>query len=250
MIISIANQKGGVGKTTTAQCFAAGLLAKKKSVLIIDLDPQSNFSTTFGIPTENNTVYEVMKGEVDINESIRSTDSGDLIPSNLLLAGADIEFYQLMKREELLKKALKKMKKKYDYIIIDTPPALGILTINAFTASNKVIIPSGPDSFSIDGIYQLYNTIKQVKKHCNSKLAIAGILVTKYKARLALTKVLLPRMEKIAEKINTKLYSTYIRESISIQEAQAEGTNVIKYSPSANAQVDYINFVNEFLGDI
>lgn len=250
MIISISNQKGGVGKTTTTQSLAAGLVDKKKKVLLIDLDPQSNLSSAVGADTQNLTIYEVLNGDVDINKVIQSSNSGDIIPSNLLLTGADIEFFQKMKREELLKNALKKIKFLYDYILIDTPPALGILTINAFTASNRVIIPMGAEAFSMQAVAQLNSTITQVREHCNDELKIEGILITLYKARYSLSKGIMPAIYEIAKKLDTKVFNSFIRESISIKEAQAQGKNTLHYAPKANAQSDYKKFVSELLKGI
>lgn len=247
MIISISNQKGGVGKTTTTQSIAAGLVDKKKSVLLIDLDPQANLSLAVGADTQNLTIYDVLNGDADINKVIQKSNSGDIIPSNLLLTGAEIEFFQKMKREELLKKSLKKIKFSYDYILIDTPPALGVLTINAFTASDKVIIPMGAETFSMQAVSQLNSTITQVREHCNNDLKIEGILVTMYKVRYSLSKGIMPAIYDIAKKLDTKVFDTKIRESISIKEAQAHSKNTLHYAPKANAQMDYKKFVNELL---
>ena len=247
MIISIANQKGGVGKTTTTQSLSAGLIKKGFSVLSIDLDPQSNMSIALGADTTQASIYEVMKGTVGINDVIQQSNSGDIIPSNILLAAAEIEFFQIMKREEILKSKIIQIKTPYDFILIDTPPALGILTINAFTASDKLIIPMGADKFSLQGIGQLSNTFNQVKEYCNQQLTIEGILLTKYNPRTILGKDLRNIVNNVATQLNTKIYDTFIRSSISIQEAQTQTANILEYAPNSTAQSDYTNFVDEFL---
>lgn len=250
MIISISNQKGGVGKTTTTQSLASGLSSRGFKVLSIDLDPQSNLSTALGADTSLLSIYEVMKGTAQISDIIQKTNSGDIAPSNILLAAAEIEFFQMMKREELLKSALTSINANYDFILIDTPPALGVLTINAFTASDRLVIPMGADVFSLQGIGQLSNTINQVKKYCNPNFIVEGILLTKYNPRTILGRDLKNVVSNVAMQLNTKVYDTFIRSSISIQEAQTQGANILEYAPSATAQVDYQKFVDEFLEEL
>jgi chromosome partitioning protein len=250
MIISITNQKGGVGKTTTTQSMAAGLKNKGFNVLLVDLDPQSNLSSCCGADTEQITIYEVLKKENNIKDSIQKTPYADIIPSNILLSGADLEFTNTG-REYLLKEVLNPFKKKYDYIIIDTPPALSILTINAFTASDKLIIPMGADGFSLQGIGQLNKTITQVKKYCNSDLEVEGILLTRHNPRTVLSRDITSTIKtKIAPQLSTKLFKSYIRSSISIQEAQLQQTNILEYAPTATAQMDYAKFIDEFIKGI
>jgi chromosome partitioning protein len=179
-VISISNQKGGVGKTTTTGAIAAGFKLKGFKVLCVDLDSQSNLSFSAGAETEDcPTIYEVLKEEVKTSFSIQRTESFDIIASNILLSGIELEFTQTG-REFLLKEALSSVKDKYDYIFIDTPPALSILTVNAFTASDYIIIPMLSDIFSLQGIAQLSETIKRVKTYCNPNLKIEGILLTKF----------------------------------------------------------------------
>ena len=246
MIISVTNQKGGVGKTTTAQSMGAGLTAQNYKVLLVDLDPQGNLSYSIKANTETITIYEVMKKEHEVQNAIQKTTTADIIPANILLSGAELEFTRTG-REFLLNEILSSLKTSYDFIIIDTPPALSVLTINAFTASDKLIIPMGADMFSLQGIGQLNNTINQVKKYCNNKLEVAGILLTKYNPRTLLSKDLSGIVTDVAKKLNTQVFKTFIRTSVSIQEAQTEQANIIDYAPNANAQNDYIKFVAEFL---
>jgi chromosome partitioning protein len=249
MIISITNQKGGVGKTTTTQSLGAGLTAKKFKVLLVDLDPQGNLSYSLGANTDKYTIYEVLKKDVDVSEVIQNTSSADIIPANILLSGAELEFTKTG-REYLLDEILTKLKLLYDYIIIDTPPALSVLTINAFTASDKLIIPMGADMFSLQGIGQLKSTIDQVKKYCNKKLEVEGILLTKHNPRTILSKDLIEVINNVANQLNTKVFKNFIRSSVSVQEAQTQQTNIIDYAPTANAQNDYIKFIDEFLEDV
>jgi chromosome partitioning protein len=247
MIISITNQKGGVGKTTTSQSMAIGLNKKGYKVLLIDLDPQANLSYSLGANTEQSTIYEVLKKEIEIKQSIQSTGSVDIIPSNILLSGAELEFTKTG-REYLLKEVLNSIKNTYEYIIIDTPPALSILTVNAFTASNKLIIPMGADVFSLQGAGQLNNTINQVKRYCNNDLKVAGILLTRYNPRTILSKDITSTIQNnIAVQLETKVFNSYIRSSVSIQEAQTQQANILEYAPNATAQVDYAKFVDEFI---
>lgn len=250
MIISISNQKGGVGKTTTTQSLASGLSSRGYKVLSIDLDPQSNLSTALGADTSQISIYEVMKGTAKICDVIQKTNSGDIAPSNILLAAAEIEFFQMMKREELLKSELMPISNDYDFILIDTPPALGVLTINAFTASDRLIIPMGADVFSLQGIGQLSNTINQVKKYCNPNFMVEGILLTKYNPRTILGRDLKNVVADVATQLNTKVYNTLIRSSVSIQEAQTQTANILEYAPSATAQLDYQKFIDEFLEEL
>lgn len=247
MIISVSNQKGGVGKTTTTQSLAAVLKSKGHKVLLIDLDPQSNLSTALNANNSQvMTIYEVMKNECSIKDAIQETESGDIVPSSMLLSVADMEFTKLG-REQMLKEALEPVKDQYDYIVIDTPPALSVLTLNAFTASDKLIIPMEADMFSLQGLGQLNSTVQQVIKYSNKNLVIAGVLLTKHNPRTNLSKNVTAAISSGVAQLNTKLFNTYIRNGISIREAQISQENIMNYSPTANAQSDYLKFVDEFL---
>ena len=185
-VISVSNQKGGVGKTTTTCNLAAGLKKKGFRVLVIDLDPQGNLGFSMGADVENSaTIYDVLKGEIKTQFAIQRTETTDLIPSSILLSGIELEFTNTG-REYLLKEAIKPIQEFYDYILLDTPPALGILTINAFTASDTIVVPMLSDIFSLQGIAQLYETVERVKKYCNPNLTIAGILLIRYNPRTLL----------------------------------------------------------------
>ncbi len=245
--ICITNQKGGVGKTTTTYALGLGFRTKGFKVLIIDLDPQGNLSFSVGAETDESlTIYEVLKGDCSAEEAIQHTPIIDIIPSNIILSGVDLEFTHTG-REFLLKEALLNVQNKYDYIIIDTPPSLNILTINAFTVSDKIIIPMIADIFSLQGITQLYETIDKVRRYCNPSIIIEGILLTRYNKRAILSNEIKGTAEMIARELNTMVFDTHIRSSISIQEAQTKQENLYYYAPRNSAVTDYMKFVEELL---
>ncbi len=246
-IISITNQKGGVGKTTTTGAVAAGFKLKGYKVLCVDLDPQANLSFSAGAETEEcPTIYEILKGEAKLSFSIQKMHSFDIISSNILLSGIELEFTQTG-REYLLKEALSTVKDKYDYIFLDTPPALSILTVNAFTASDYIIIPMNADIFSLQGIAQLAETIDRVKKYCNSNLNVEGIVLTKYNRRTILSREIKGTAELIAEKLKTGLFNSTIRTSVAIMEAQTNQQDIYNYSPKNAVAQDYMNLVEELI---
>lgn len=247
-VVAIANQKGGVSKTTTSQALITGLSNKGYRVLGIDFDPQGNLSYSLGTSTEEPTIYNVLKNETKMSEAVQTVDNFDVLPSNILLSGVEVEFTQTG-REYLLKEALQEIKSNYDFIIIDTPPSLSLLTINAFTTANFILIPMLADVFSMQGIAQLNSTINQVKKYCNPHLSIIGILLTKFTTRQNLNKGIKETIEQLADQLNTKLFGTYIRESVSIREAQIEQKNILSDLKS-NSAIDYNNFVEEFLREV
>ncbi len=246
-IISISNQKGGVGKTTTTGAVAAGFKLKGYKVLCLDLDPQSNLSFSSGAETEDcPTIYEILKGEAKTLFSIQKMPSFDIIASNILLSGIELEFTQTG-REFLLKEALSSVRDKYDYIFIDTPPALSILTVNAFTASDYVIIPMLTDIFSLQGIAQLSETIDRVRKYCNPSLKVEGIVLTKYNKRTVLSREIKGTAELIAEKLNTSIFDSTIRSSVAIMEAQTNQQDIYDYSHKNAAAQDYMDLVEELI---
>lgn len=250
MIISVTNQKGGVGKTTTSHSMSVELAKRNFKVLLIDFDPQANLSFSFGVENKNLTIYEILKNSINITDVIQKGPHPDIVPANILLSGAELEFNKPA-REYLLKAALEPVIDKYDYIIIDTPPALSILTVNAYTVSDKLIVPMGVDGFSMQGVGQLKDTISLVKKYCNPKLEVAGILLVKYNPRTVLSKHVTPKIKsEVAPELNTKVFNTYIRTNISVQEAQIQQLSMVEYAPEATSQIDYSNFVEEFLQGI
>lgn len=246
-VISISNQKGGVGKTTTTCSLAAGLKKKGFRVLAIDMDPQGNLGFSVGADTETSaSIYDVLKGEIRIQYAIQKLDSMDLIISSILLSGIELEFTNTG-REFLLKEALEPLMDRYDYIFIDTPPALGILTINAFTASDSIIVPMLPDIFSLQGIAQLDETVERVRKYCNLNLSIAGILLTKFDPRKRLSREVRGTAELISEDLKIRVFESYIRSSVSVSEAQSVQKNIYDYAPKSTIANDYRHFVDELL---
>jgi chromosome partitioning protein len=246
-ITVIANQKGGIGKTTTANALCAGLKAKGYSVLSVDSDPQGNLSHTMKADTRSRGLFEAMNGE-DVSQLIQHTSQGDIISSSPQLTGADKKFTEYGS-EYLLKEALSAIKDKYQYIIIDSPPQLGILTINALIAGNGLIIPCTSDLYAIMGLSQLLNTVERVKKHGNPGLIISGILLTRYTGRSVLSRDLKESIEAKAKEMGTKLYSAVIRENVSIREAQTSRQDIFSYAPKSNAAIDYNDFISEYLTD-
>ena len=247
-IMAVINQKGGVGKSTTAEALLAGLLLKGYSCLAIDLDAQGNLSYTVGAKKEGATVLGVLTGDIKAKEAIQHLPSGDIIAANNALAGADA-FINTTGKEYRLKEALDELKGIYQYIIIDTPPALGILTVNALTACHSVIIPSQADIYSLQGIEQLAETIKPVKKYCNPNIYIDGILLTRYNGRSVLSREVAEIATRLAKKLNTKVFKTTIREAVAIKEAQISQKSIFEYSPKSKVADDYKSLLNELLED-
>ena len=248
-IFAIINQKGGVGKSTTAEAMASGLTLKGFRCLSTDLDAQGNMTYTVNGNTDGATVLGVLMGEVKPFDAIQHTDGfGDIIVSSKALSGAD-GFITVTGKEYRLKEALEKVCDMYDYIIIDTPPALGILTVNALTACHSVIIPAQAEIYSLQGIEQLSETMKPVSKYCNPQLDIAGILLTRYSQRTVLSREVAEMAKQLAQKLGTKIFSTSIRENISVKEAQISQKSLFEYAPNSNAAKDYAAFIEELLSD-
>lgn len=246
-VIAIANQKGGVAKTTTSAAMAAGLKNRGYRVLAVDADPQGNLSDSCGADNEQKeTIYELLKGETSADKAIQQLDVFDIIPANIMLAGAEQELSQIGK-EQRLKERLNPIMDKYDYIIIDTPPALGILTINAFTVADEVIIPTTAGIFAATGITQLYDTIQNVRKYCNEKVKIAGILLTKFNPRSNNNKDMKDLTEQLADYMEAPMYKTFIRISVVVEEAQARKVDLFTYKNNSTVGEDYNAFIDEFL---
>lgn len=244
-VIAIINQKGGVGKSTTAQALSSGLYLKGYRTLAIDLDSQSNLTYSTGAISSGVTSLAILTG-TPAEQAIQQTSSGDIIASHKGLASANVLLTDTGK-EYRLRESLSGIYDKYDYIIIDTPPALGILTINALTASTGAIIPAQADIYSLQGIEQLGETIETIKKYTNKDLTTEGILLTRYNPRSILSREILSLAQKLAERLHTKVFKTTIREGIAIKEAQISQENIFKYAPKAKVTEDYLAFVNEFL---
>ena len=248
MIVAVANQKGGVGKTTTAQALAAGLAERKYRVLGIDLDPQGNFSTACGAENYNVlTVYEVMKRGADIREAIQHMKGGyDVVPANIMLAGAEQELSQTGK-EHRLKEAVSVVAGEYDFIVIDTPPSLGVLTVNAFTCATDILIPTTAGIFATAGISQLSETVSSVQKYCNPAVKIRGILFTRFNPRANISRQIKELTEQLSEYISAPIYQTYIRAGVVVEEAQANKADLFNYAGKSTVAEDYRAFITEFL---
>ncbi|MCL2068629.1 MAG: AAA family ATPase [Oscillospiraceae bacterium] len=245
-VIAITNQKGGVGKTTTSLALATGLLKRGFKVLAVDLDPQTNMSFSLGgETTDGPTIYDLLKGEVRPRFAIQRTTCVDLIASSFLLSGAELEFTQ-SGREFMLKEAMETIRARYDYIVIDTPPALGFLTVNAMAASDYVVIPMLADIFSLQGIAQLSDSIDRMKR-VNPDMVIGGILLCRFDGRTILGKRIRETAEIVAVQMGSRLYKTKIRTSISVQEAQTNQVSLFDYSPRSAAARDYRAFIDELL---
>lgn len=249
MIVTITNQKGGVGKTTTAHIMACGLVHKGKKVLVIDTDPQTNLTLTAGIKPEQvkQDLYDLFKGEKLTAEAIIKAPAGfSIIAGSLDLTMADMEFSQLG-REYLLKEIIDPIRADYDYIIIDTAPSLGILTANAMTVSDCIVVPMSADIYSLQGLSRLQKFLETAKKRSNPDLYIDGLLLTKYNGRAVINKQLKEAMQKAAATLNTKVYETPIREAVAIKEVQYLQSDIFTEYPNANVTQDYQKFINEFM---
>lgn len=246
-IIAVANQKGGVGKTTTAITLSTILAEKNKKVMLIDADPQGNATSGVGIEKEmKKSVYELLIEDISINETLQQSNIKNLkvCPSNINLAGAEVELVSMMSREQRLKEKLEEVVDKFDYIIIDCPPSLGLITLNAFTAANSVLIPIQCEYYALEGLGQLINTINLVKKHLNKDLEVEGALLTMYDARTNLSNQV---VKEVKNYFGDKVYKTVIPRNIKIGEAPSYGMPINLYDPRSKGAKSYEKFVNELL---
>lgn len=245
-ITAIINQKGGTGKSTTAHALAAGLAQRGLKALIIDADAQGNTSYSTGADPSKNGLYELLRGIVSAADAIQHTTQGfDAITSSLDLAGADMEFTQTG-REYLLREALEPVKE-YSHIIIDSPPALGIMSINALTSATDLVIPANADMYSLQGLNQLLSTIARVRKYSNPALKISGLLITRKGRDTVATRTMLDEMRRRTDAAGIYLYRAMIREATAIHQAQILQTNIFEHAPTAKVTADYNAFIDEYL---
>lgn len=247
-IISLANQKGGVGKTTTAINLSAALAKEGKRVLLVDADPQANASSGLGIDIRNleATIYECLVNGIDPNLAIQHTgvDNLDLIPSHIDLVGAEIEMLGIDDRERLMLNIFSKIRDQYDYILIDCSPSLGLITVNALTASDSVVIPVQAEFFALEGIAKLLNTIKIIKSKLNPKLKIEGFLLTMFDNRLRLSTQV---YEEVKKHFGSLVFETVITRNVRLSEAPSHGLCVIDYDPSSKGAKNYMALAKEVI---
>ena len=247
--IAIFNQKGGVGKTTTNINLAAGLAIKGKKVLVLDIDPQGNTTSGLGISKRGleNTMYEVLiTDSYDPKNAVRHTvvEGLDIIPASVELAGAEVEMVQLEGREKRLKRALDTIRDGYDYIFIDCPPSLGLLTINSLTAVDSVLIPIQCEFYALEGVSQLMSTIELVRKSMNKNLEIQGVILSMFDGR---TNLSIQVVEEVKRYFKQKVYTTVIPRNVRLAEAPSYGLPIMEYDPRSNGARAYMEFAEEFL---
>ncbi len=246
-IIAVANQKGGVGKTTTTVNLSTILAQKGKKVLLIDADPQGNATSGLGAEKEVEfSTYDILVNDTAIEDILQKTMIKNLkvCPSNMNLAGAEVELVSMMSREQRLKEKLEAIKEQFDYIFIDCPPSLGLVTLNAFTAANSVLIPVQCEYFALEGLGQLLNTINLVKKHLNKEIQIEGALLTMYDIRTNLSNQVVREVKKY---FNNKVYKTVIPRNVRLSEAPSYGMPITEYDPKSKGAKSYTKLAKEFL---
>ena len=248
-IITVTNQKGGVGKTTVVSALVCGLHERGARVLGIDLDPQGNLGFTLGLDIgDGYTIYDVLRGNCAIEQAIAHTEYGDILSSDILLSAAEVEF-TAPRREFMLSQQLDAVRDSYDFIIIDTPPSLNILTINAYVASTGIILPMEAEVLSLVGISQIQDIIETVQNSFNPNLKVLGILLNKYNPRLTLSRDILDLAEQVAEQLHSQVFSAKIRRSVSVAMAPAYGQSVLSYKPDATSARDLQKIVSAVAGD-
>ena len=246
-IIAIANQKGGVGKTTTAVDLAACLAAKKKKTMLVDCDPQGNASSGLGIDKSalEATIYEVLLGGVDVKDALVQTEfKVEVLPANINLAGAEVELVTAISRETKLKKALDTVRDNYDYIILDCPPSLGLLTLNALAAADSVLMPIQCEFYALEGVMQLLNTINLVKNNLNAGLEIEGVLMTMYDSRTRLSEQV---VDEVRSHFGDKVYKTMIPRTVRLSEAPSYGQPILAYDKKSKGSEVYMKLAKEVI---
>ena len=245
--IAVINQKGGVGKSTSAHAIGSGLHLRGKRVLFADLDAQRNLSGTLRAAEDTGaTLFDVLTGRAEVSAALTETGCGSLLPGDAALSGADMTLTSVGK-EYRLREALAPLAGSYDYTVIDTPPALGILTVNALAAADGCIIPAGADIYSLQGIAALRGTIDAVKRYCNPNLEVMGILLTRYNSRTVITRDAEDLTAQSAAQFGTRLYRVKIRECTAVKEAQAVRRSIFDYAPKSNAAADYNALLDEIM---
>ena len=247
-IIAVANQKGGVGKTTTSINLAACLAEKGKKVLAVDMDPQGNLTSGLGVDKDSveKSIYELIIGEVDIKEVINKEvlENLDIIPTSIDLSAAEIELIGVDDKEYILRNAIDQVKDQYDFVIIDCPPSLSMLTINAMTTADSVIVPIQCEYYALEGLSQLIHTVELVKDRLNSKLEIEGVVFTMYDAR---TNLSLQVVENVKDNLQQNIYTTIIPRNIRLAEAPSYGLPINKYDPKSTGAESYMRLADEVI---
>ena len=240
-VISISNHKGGVGKTTSAINIGAGLNKLKKTVLLIDLDPQANLSQSLGIVEPDKTIYGALRGEYKL-QPIEIVKGLELVPSTLDLSGAEVEMSGEAGREYILKELIDPIRASFDYIIIDSPPSLGLLTINSFTASDEILIPLQAQYLALQGLTKLLEVVDKIKRRLNKGLKIGGVFITQYDNRKVLNRDV---AQTIKAHFKDEVFKTKIRDNIALAEAPAQGVDIFRYNPKSYGAEDYLSLSKE-----
>jgi chromosome partitioning protein len=242
-VISISNHKGGVGKTTSAINLGAGLNKLGKNILLIDLDPQANLSQSLGLINQERNIYGALRGEYKL-QPIEIITGLEIIPSTLDLSGAEIEMSGEAGREYILRELIEPIRRSYDYILIDSPPSLGLLTINSFTASDEVFIPLQAQFLALQGLAKLLEVIDKIKKRLNKELIVGGVFITQYDNRKVLNRDVVATIE---AHFKDEVFNTKIRDNIALAEAPAQGVDIFRYSPKSYGAEDYLSLCKEIL---
>lgn len=244
--IIVLSRKGGTGKTTTVHALGAGLIKHGKKVLFMDMDGQSNLTLTFGADENQADCFDVLCNKTPISEAIQHTAQGDIVAASECLYACD-KVLSGVKDMHILTKALEEVKKKYDYCIIDTPPALGMITLNCILAANKIIVPVQADLYSVQGVPRLVQTFEDIEEKTGQKRKIDGLLLTRYNPRITISKSIFEDLKDVAAKYDARVYHAAIRECAALKEAELMQQNIFDYAPKSNAAKDYTDFIIEFV---